>query len=133
LEQDNLPKFGADTNEYLPSLKDGAKIVFKILTAPEKYESLYGEKIRLEIRVDGNNDKSSNIKLYHKYTVSSSATCWRALEKAWGKAEEANEIRFLAMTWRLIAKEITLADGETRTIYILEAIDGAGNQDNEDE
>ena len=123
----------------MPSLKDGAKVEFKILTAPEKYESLYGEKIRLDIRVDGTNDKALDVKLFHKYTVSSSATCWRALEQAWRVAGdkvgelEANEIRFLAMTWRLRAKKITLADGETRTIYILEAIDGAGNQDNEDE
>ena len=91
----------------------------------------------MDIRVDGNNDKSSEIKLYHKYTVSSSATCWRALEKAWRVVVEdglePNEVRFLAMTWRLKAKKITLADGETRTIYILEAVDGAGNQDNEDE
>jgi len=118
-------------------LKDGAKVEFKILTAPEKYESLYGEKIRLDIRVDGTNDKALDVKLFHKYTVSSSATCWRALEKAWRVVAEdnlePNEVRFLAMTWRLTAKKITLADGETRTIYILEAIDGAGNQDNEDE
>ena len=120
----------------MPSLKDGAEIVFKILTAPEKYEALYGEKIRLNIRVDGTNDKALNIKLFHKYTVSSSAACWRALESAWCVGDDASVVgvaaRFLKLTWKLSAKEITLSNEETRTVYILEAIDGAGNQDNED-
>lgn len=80
----DLPSFGDEGNlDYFPSLSDGANVRIKILTGPETYESLYGEKIRLDIKVLGINGKCEGVVVNKKYTVSSSAMCWKELHKAW--------------------------------------------------
>ena len=80
----DLPSFGDEGNlDYFPSLSDGANVRFKILSAPETYESLYGEKIRLDIEVLGENGYVKDVVVNRKYTVSSSAMCWQELKKAW--------------------------------------------------
>ena len=76
--------FGSDgNNDYLPALSDGANVKLKILTAPEKYETLYGEKIKLDIEVTGINTKCEGIVVNHHYTVSSSAKCWQELHASY--------------------------------------------------
>ena len=80
----DLPSFGDEGNlDYFPSLSDGANVRIKILSAPETYESLYGEKIRLDIEVLGINANCEGVVVNKKYTVSSAAMCWQALKKAW--------------------------------------------------
>ena len=87
----NLPSFGADSNDYLPPLSEGAEISFKILNAPEKYQSLYGEKIRIGVKVLGVNDKAEGIELMKEYTVSSSALCWQEYHSVWHNPNQSDE------------------------------------------
>jgi len=114
-----LPSFGADETEFFPPLSDGAEVMLKITSAPEKYESLYGEKIRLGIKTTGLNQHCpEEIELNKKYTISSSAVCYQSLHAAWSKGE--NEFwKKLCMKceWKLSAKTLP----NKKTIYKLEA------------
>ena len=113
-----LPSFGADENEFLPPLSDGAEVILLITSAPEKYESLYGEKIRLGIKVVGLNKKCKEMELNKEYTISSSALCYQSLYAAWQKGD--NEFwKELCMkcTWKLTAKTLP----NKKTIYKLAA------------
>ena len=116
----NLPSFGADSNDYLPPLSEGAEISFKILNAPEKYQSLYGEKIRIGIKVIGVNEKTEGIDLNKSYIVSSGAQCWKGLYNAWfnSKGDMYPNVRFQEFTWVL-----TCTMKNDKTLYNLRAVD----------
>jgi len=108
-----LPSFGAkDGNDFFPGLCDGAEVTLKILGEPEIYESLYGEKIRLEVKVTGINEKCGDLILMKKYTVSSSALCWRELHKGWDK------VSFFKFSWLLTCEELS----SDRSLYRLRAL-----------
>jgi len=119
-----LPSFGSEGNEhdFFPSLSDGANLRLKILSAPEKYESLYGEKIRLDIEVLGINAKCEGISVNGKYTVSSSAACWKELFEAWfmDRDDGSNWVTAaLNFRWMLTAK----ATSSGKTHYKLTAVE----------
>ena len=108
-----LPSFGAkDGNDFFPGLSDGAVVELKILSEPEIYESLYGEKIRLGVKVVGLNEKCGDLELMKEYTVSSSAMCWRELHQAWDK------VSFFNFTWLLTCEKIN----NDKTLYQLKAL-----------
>jgi hypothetical protein len=108
-----LPSFGAkDGNDFFPSLSDGAEVDLKILSEPEIYESLYGEKIRLGVKVVGLNEKCGDLELMKEYTVSSSAMCWRELHKAWDK------VSFFKFTWLLSCEKTD----SKKSLYKLRAL-----------
>lgn len=125
--------FGSDgNNDYLPALSDGANVKLKVLTAPEKYETLYGEKIKLDIEVTGINSKCEGIQVNQHYTVSSSAKCWQELHISYinppkailnkSKMEmTADDYRDAvhAFIWQLVARE-TMSG---KTHYKLSAIE----------
>ena len=108
-----LPSFGAEAKDFFPSLSDGAQVDLKLLDAPEIYESLFGEKIRLGVKVVGVNKKADGLELNKKYTVSSSAMCWREIHKAW------DNVNYFDFTWRLTAE----ATDNKKTLYKLRAIE----------
>jgi hypothetical protein len=111
-----LPSFGAkDGNAFFPALSNGAVVEIKILSEPEIYESLYGEKIRIGVKVVGLNEKSGDLELMKEYTVSSSAMCWRELHKAWDK------VGFFKFTWLLTCEQIETKDG-WKSLYQLKAL-----------
>jgi len=113
-----LPSFGAkDGNDFFPALSDGAEVDLKILGEPEIYDSLYGEKIRLGVKVVGLNEKCPDLELMNEYTVSSSAMCWRELHNAWDKDPLAT-VSFFKFTW-LLTCEKTAAD---KSLYKLRAL-----------
>lgn len=114
-----LPSFGADENEFFPPLSDGAEVTLKITSAPEKYESLYGEKIRFGIKITGINEKCPEaLELLKEYTISSSAMCYRSLYNAWQKGEnEFWKTMCLDCEWKLTAKTLP----NDKTIYKLAA------------
>jgi len=125
-----LPSFGSEGNEhdFFPSLSNGANLRLKILTAPEKYESQYGEKIRLDIEVLGINAKCEGISVNGKYTVSSSAACWKELHEAWIWTDQKQSTRkegddwitaALDFNWMLTAK----ATSSGKTHYKLVAVE----------
>lgn len=108
-----LPSFGAkDGNDFFPALSDGAEVDLKILGEPEIYESLYGEKIRLGVKVVGINEKCPDLELMKEYTVSSSAMCWRELHKAWDK------VSFFKFTWLLTCEKTD----NNKSLYKLRAL-----------
>jgi len=108
-----LPSFGAkDGNDFFPALSDGAEVTLKILGEPEIYESLYGEKIRLGVKVTGINEKCGDLELMKDYTVSSSALCWRELHKAWDK------VSFFKFAWCLTCEKID----NNKSLYQLKAL-----------
>lgn len=125
--------FGSDgNNDYLPALSDGANVKLKILTAPEKYETLYGEKIKLDIEVTGINTKCEGIVVNQHYTVSSSAKCWQELHASYINPPQAimnkNNMEMTpdvyrdavhAFIWQLTAK----ATASGKTHYKLSAIE----------
>ena len=111
-----LPSFGAkDGNDFFPVLSDGAEVDLKILSEPEIYESLYGEKIRLGVKVVGLNEKCADLELMKEYTVSSSAMGWRELHKAWDK------VSFFKFTW-LLTCEQSGSSSNAKSLYKLRAI-----------
>jgi hypothetical protein len=108
----NLPSFGAEAKDFFPPLSDGAEVTLKLLGTPEVYESLYGEKIRLEVKVIGMNEKSpEELKLMNEYIVSSSALCWREIHKAWDK------LNYFDFNWNL-----TCDKTDDKTMYKLRAM-----------
>ena len=121
--------FGSDgNNDYLPALSDGANVKLKILTAPEKYETLYGEKIKLDIEVTGINTKCEGITVNQQYTVSSSAKCWQELHASYITGHDFQNIEMTpddyrsavhAFIWQLTAK----ATASGKTHYKLSAIE----------
>jgi len=106
-----LPSFGADGNDFFPPLSDGAEVTLKLLGTPEIYESLYGEKIRLGVKVIGMNDKVEKLKLMKEYTVSSSALCWREIHKVW------DSVNFFNFAWLLTCEKT-----KDKTLYKLRAL-----------
>ena len=103
----DLPSFGDEGNlDYFPSLSDGANVRIKILSAPETYESLYGEKIRFDIEVLGINANCEGVTVGKKYTVSSSAMCYKALMNAWN-ASHGQEYRDMCLVhpWMITCKQ----------------------------
>jgi len=116
-----LPSFGAKDGDFFPALSDGAEVSLKILGEPEIYESLYGEKIRLGVKVTGINEKCGDLELMKEYTVSSSALCWRELHQAWDK------VSFFKFTWLLTCEKIPRPQGidigpKEKSLYKLRAI-----------
>jgi len=113
-----LPSFGAEAKDFFPPLSDGAQVDLKLLDAPEIYESLFGEKIRLGVKVVGLNKKADvfplkELELNKEYIVSSSAMCWREIHKAW------DNVNYFDFTWRLTAE----ATDNKKTLYKLRAIE----------
>jgi hypothetical protein len=82
---------------------------------------LYGEKIRLDIEVLGINAKCEGISVNGKYTVSSSAACWKELFDAWmNPATDPGWITAaLDFNWMLTAK----ATSSGKTHYKLVAVE----------
>jgi len=108
-----LPSFGAEAKDFFPPLSNGAEVTLKLLGTPEIYESLYGEKIRLEVKVIGMNEKSpEELKLMNEYIVSSSALCWREIHKAWDK------LNYFDFTWSLTCEKT-----DDKTMYTLRAVE----------
>lgn len=128
----NISFGGGGEFDYFPPLSDGAKVSLRVLSAPEKYETLYGEKIRLDVKVLGINAHCDGVVVNKEYTVSSSAMCWKAFHEAWhNPAESIRKVieehnkdlegyreACLKMRWSLTAKE--LHNG--RTQYRFQAV-----------
>lgn len=115
-----LPSFGAEAEDFFPALSDGAEVILKLLDVPEKYESLYGEKIRIGIKVIGVNEKTAGIDLNKSYIVSSAAQCWKGLYNSWfnSKGDMYPNVRFKEFTWIL-----TCTAKNDKTLYNLRAVD----------
>jgi len=119
-----LPSFGSEGNEhdFFPSLSNGANLNLKILGAPEKVDSQYGEKIKLDIEVLGINGKCKGISVNANYTVSSSAACWKELHEAWYMDRDDGSdwvTAALNFRWMLTAK----ATSSGKTHYKLTAVE----------
>ena len=90
---------GTEAYDYLPALSDGEEIKFKMISAPERYESLFGEKIKVDIDVRETSDLM-NVNL-QKYTVSSSAVCWKSYAEAYLNPECKLRVDNMSMeAWR---------------------------------
>jgi hypothetical protein len=116
----DLPSFGAEGEDFFPALSDGAEVMLKLLDAPEIYDSLYGEKIRIGIKVIGTNEKTPGVDLNKSYIVSSGAQCWMQLRNSWfdSSGEEYPNVRFKDFTWCL-----TCTVKNSKTLYNLRAMD----------
>jgi len=116
----NLPSFGAEAEDFFPALSEGAEVMLKLLDVPEIYDSLYGEKIRIGIKVLGVNDKTEGIDLNKSYIVSSGAQCWKGLYNAWfnSKGEMYPNVRLGEFSWVL-----TCTMKNNKTLYNLRAVD----------
>ena len=112
--------FGAEENEYFPALSDGAEVKFNMTTAPEKYESLYGEKIRIGIKVTGINPEAKGVQVNKEYTVSSSAVCWKEYYQAWHNPNQSDKWEGMCMACVWAIRCVIKND---KTMYKLRALE----------